>query len=64
MGVDRPGGMPILIKGAAQAMQTERSQAGARTAQGWFAQQKGGRECDRPCLSFRGGSKTEPGMTR
>jgi hypothetical protein len=56
--------MPILIKGAAQAMQTERSQAGARTAQGWFAQQKGGRECDRPCLSFRGGSKTEPGMTR
>ena len=47
MGVDRPGGMPVLIKGAAQVMQTARSQADARTAQGWFAQQKGGRKRDR-----------------
>jgi hypothetical protein len=39
--------MPILIKGTAQVMQTERSQADVRTAQGWFAQQKGGRKRDR-----------------
>jgi hypothetical protein len=45
--------MPILIKGATQAMQTERSQADVRTAQGWFAQQKGGRACDRLFRSSR-----------
>jgi hypothetical protein len=28
--------MPVLIKGGALVMQTERSQADARTAQGWF----------------------------
>ncbi|UWU77801.1 hypothetical protein N2603_04840 [Bradyrhizobium huanghuaihaiense] len=39
--------MPILIKGAANAMQTVRSQADTRTAQGNSAQQKGGRACDR-----------------
>ncbi|WFU25881.1 hypothetical protein QA649_06630 [Bradyrhizobium sp. CB1717] len=43
--------MPVLIKGAANAMQTVRSQADTRTAQGNSAQQKGGRVSDRLVVS-------------
>jgi hypothetical protein len=32
--------MPILIKGAAQVMQTEQSQAHARMVQGWFGESR------------------------
>ena len=50
--------MPVLIKGAAQVMQTERSQVDVRTAQGWFAQQKGGRACDR-LVRFSGANRND-----